>query len=196
VAQKMALTVEPRVKVEAIARGADGNFEVATSSGTRRARKVALCIGRRGSPRKLGIPGEQLEKVTYRLIEPEQYRGQRLIVVGGGDSAVEAALMLAREPDTKVTLIHRGAAFDRCKPDNFEALEQKRQAGTIDVRLSAAPTEIASDHVIVKGAQAVERVANDFVLVLIGGELPTAWLNKIGVEVRTFHGEEHPAMRS
>lgn len=196
VAKKTALKVEPRVKVDGITRGDDGNFDVATSAGARRARKVALCIGRRGTPRKLGITGEHLEKVTYRLIEPEQYRGRRLLVVGGGDSAVEAALMLAREPDTKVTLVHRGAAFDRCKPDNFEALEKQRQSGAIDVRLESAPTEIGADHAVIKGPTSVERVPNDFVLVLIGGELPTAWLNKIGVEVRTFRGEAHPAMRS
>jgi thioredoxin reductase (NADPH) len=196
VVQKTAVAVDAPVKVEAIARAADGTFTVETSAGPQRARKVALCIGRRGTPRKLGVGGEELDKVTYRLIEPEQYRGARCLVVGGGDSAVESALLLAREPGTRVTIAHRGAAFDRCKPDNFEALEAQRLAGAIDVRLSTAPTEILPAEVVLRGPGGVDRIANDFVLVFIGGELPTAWLAKIGVEVRTLRGEAHPAMRA
>ena len=193
---RTGVRVDAPVKVEGIVRGADGTFTVETSAGPQRARKIALCIGRRGTPRKLGVAGEQLDKVTYKLIEPEQYRGARCLVVGGGDSAVEAALMLANEPGTRVTLAHRGDKFDRCKPDNFDALEAKRKAGAIDVRLSSSPTEIAPDHVMLRGPSGVERVDNEWVLVFIGGELPTAWLGKIGVEVRTLRGEAHPAMRA
>jgi thioredoxin reductase (NADPH) len=196
VVDKQAVAVDAPVKVEAIARAADGTFTVETSAGPQRARKVALCIGRRGTPRKLGVAGEALDKVTYRLIEPEQYRGSRCLVVGGGDSAVEAALLLAREPGTRVTLAHRGATFDRCKPDNFEALEAQRIAGAIDVRLATAPTEILAAEVALRGPGGDERIGNDWVLVFIGGELPTAWLAKIGVEVRTLRGEAHPAMRA
>jgi thioredoxin reductase/NAD-dependent dihydropyrimidine dehydrogenase PreA subunit len=192
VVAKTSLVIDAPVKVDAIERAADGSFEVRTSAGVRRARKVILCIGRRGTPRKLGVPGEQLDKVTYRLIEPEQYRGARCLVVGGGDMAVETALMLANEEGTRVTLTHRGAAFDRCKPDNFDALERAQKAGRVDVRLSSSPSEIAADHVMLGGA----RVENDFVFVCIGGELPTKWLNQMGIEVQTLRGEAHPAMRA
>jgi len=167
-------------------------FVVETSKGERRARRVLLAIGRRGTPRKLGVPGEQLEKVTYKLIEPEQYRGQKCLVVGGGDAAVETALMLAKEPGTQVTIAHRGDKFDRCKPDNFEALQKAEIAGTLSVMVSAKPLEIADDHVVLE-ARRKEKLPNDFVFVCIGGELPTAWLSKIGVEVKTLKGEAFPA---
>jgi thioredoxin reductase len=190
IVQKTGLRIEERVKVEGVRR--DGAvFTVDTTAGPRQARAVLLAIGRRGTPRKLGVPGEQLEKVTYRLLEPEQYRGMRCLVVGGGDSAVETALMLSREPGAKVTLVHRGDAFDRVKPDNFDALEAARRNGALAVRTRASPVEIAPDHVRVRIGEgpAEERIENDFVFVCVGGELPTAWLTKIGVEVRTMRGE-------
>jgi thioredoxin reductase (NADPH) len=195
VVQKSALSIESPCKVTGITRD-DDVFTVETSLGQRRARRVLLAIGRRGTPRKLGIPGEQLEKVTYRLIEPEQYRGQRCLVVGGGDMAVEVALMLAREPDTQVTLSHRGETFDRIKPDNFDALEAARRDHKLTVHTGASPQEIASDHVVVKRKGTTERLPNDYVFICVGGELPTAWLAKIGVEVKTMRGEAFPAMSS
>ena len=195
VVQKTGVPIEAPVKVNGITREADGTFAIDTSTGARRAERVLLAIGRRGTPRKLGIPGEELPKVTYKLIEPEQYRGTRCLVVGGGDAAVETALLLAKEPDTKVTLVHRNDRFDRIKPDNQQLLEVARIAGTLDVRTSASPTQIAADHVVVRGGgHGTERLPNDFVFVAIGGELPTAWLNKMGVEVKTLHGEAHPAL--
>jgi len=201
IAAKTALNIEAPVKVESVKPGADGAFVVETSAGTRRARRVALCIGRRGTPRKLGVPGEGASKVTYRLTEPEQYRGTKCMVVGGGDSAVEAALMLSRQPGTQVILAHRGKAFDRCKPDNFVALEEARVRGAVAVRLGAAPTESGEGYVMVRaaagaGEAGAERVENEWVIVCIGGELPTAWLSKIGIEVQTLRGQVHPAMRA
>src|SRR6185369_17975317 len=93
-------------------------FHVITSKGKYHARTVLLCLGRRGTPRQLSVPGEELEKVVYRLIDPEQYRGQHVLVVGGGDSAIEAAVSIAEEPNTHVTLSYRGEAFGRVKPKN------------------------------------------------------------------------------
>jgi thioredoxin reductase/ferredoxin len=190
IVDQTGIRVEAGVKVEGVRREG-GLFTVETSAGPRRARAVLLAIGRRGTPRKLGIPGETLEKVTYRLLEPEQYRGARCLVVGGGDSAVETALTLARERGTKVTLVHRGDTFDRVKPDNFDALEAARRGGALTVRTRATPVEITPDAVRVRIGEgpAEERIDNDFVFVCAGGELPTAWLAKIGVEVRTVRGE-------
>jgi len=194
VVAKTSLPIEAPVKVSDIKREADGTFVIECSSGVKRARRVLLAIGRRGTPRKLGVPGEELPKVTYKLIEPEQYRGNKLMVFGGGDAAVETALMLSREPNTRVTLVHRGDKFDRCKPDNADALEKARTDGSLDVRTGCAATQIAGDHVVLKSGEATQRVENDFVFVCIGGELPTAWLGKIGIEVKTLRGEAHPAM--
>ncbi len=149
---------------------------------------MLLAIGRRGTPRKLDVPGEQLEKVTYRLIEPEQYRGQKCLVVGGGDMAIETALMLAAQPGTTVTLAHRGEKFDRCKPENYELLEKAEIAGKLSVKVATKPLEIAEEHVLLEGRRK-EKLPNDYVFVCIGGELPTAWLAKIGVEVKTLRGE-------
>jgi thioredoxin reductase/NAD-dependent dihydropyrimidine dehydrogenase PreA subunit len=196
VVKKTALTIETPVKVNGITRREDGLFAVDTSTGMRRARRVLLAIGRRGTPRKLGVPGEELPKVTYKLIEPEQYRGTRCLVVGGGDAAVETAIMLSKEPETTVTLVHRGDRFDRIKPDNYERLEKAQIDGRLEVRTSTSPSQIASDHVVVKGSRGTERVPNDFVFVAIGGELPTAWLTKMGIEVKTLRGEAHPALSS
>jgi thioredoxin reductase/NAD-dependent dihydropyrimidine dehydrogenase PreA subunit len=187
---KTELHIEEGCKVGEIKRDGD-LFVLETSRGERRARRVLLAIGRRGTPRKLGVPGEQLEKVTYRLIEPEQYRGQKCLVVGGGDAAVETALMLSKEPGTQVTIAHRGDKFDRCKPENYELLEKAEINGKLTVKVSCKPLSIAEDHVVVEGRRK-ERLPNDFVFVCIGGELPTAWLSKIGVEVKTLRGEAFP----
>ena len=194
VVAKAGLSVETQVKVNGITHQ-EGVFTVETSTGQRRARRVLLAIGRRGSPRKLGVPGEDAAKVAYKCIEPEQYRGSSCMVVGGGDAAVETALLLAREPGTRVTLVHRNDRFDRLKPDNHDALEKARIDGKLDVRTSASPTEIVAAHVVIKSRRGTERIANDWVFVCIGGELPTAWLAKMGVEVKTLRGEAHPALQ-
>jgi thioredoxin reductase/NAD-dependent dihydropyrimidine dehydrogenase PreA subunit len=190
IVQKTELHIEEGCKVGEIRRDANG-FVVETSKGERKAKRVLLAIGRRGTPRKLGIPGEQLDKVTYRLIEPEQYRGQKCLVVGGGDAAVETALMLAKEPGTTVTIAHRGDKFDRCKPENYELLEKAEIAGKLTVKVACKPLEITDEHVLLE-ARRKEKLTNDFVFVCIGGELPTAWLSKIGVDVKTLHGEAFP----
>ncbi len=192
IARTHALELRTGERVNDIQREADGAFAVTTTAGTRRARHVLLAIGRRGSPRKLDVPGETLEKVAYQLLEPAQYRGCRCLVVGGGDAAIETALMLAAEPGTEVTLVHRGAAFDRCKPDNHDALMAARDAGRVAVHTEARPTAIATTDVELEHGGARSRVANDYVFVCIGGELPTAWLGKVGVDVKTFRGEAHP----
>jgi thioredoxin reductase len=188
VVDKTGLVVEEQVKVDGVTREG-ARFILSTSKGERRARRVILAIGRRGTPRKLGIPGETLDKVTYRLLEPEQYRGKRCVVVGGGDAAVETALLLSKEPNAQVTLLHRGHAFDRLKPDNFDALEAARVTRQLVVRTSTRPIEILPDAVRVEGPAGEDRLDNDFVFVCAGGELPTAWLEKLGVAVRVARGE-------
>ncbi len=150
-----------------------------------RASNVLLAIGRRGTPRKLGVPGEELPKVVYRLCDPEQYRGQHVLVVGGGDSALEAAMSLGEEPGTTVTLSYRGAAFNRAKQKNRERLEAAQRAASVIVAMESEVERIGADEVVLSTCGAIP---NDTVIVCAGGILPDAFLRTIGIEVATHFG--------
>jgi thioredoxin reductase/ferredoxin len=185
---KNEVKVEEGVKVERI-EGDDGAFTVHTSAGPVPARKVVLATGRRGTPRKLDAPGEQSSKVTYALIDPDQYRKKRVLVVGAGDSALEAAAQLVEEAHAQVTISYRGDSFARAREANrkrVEALEAKRR---LAILFGSEVKEIRADEVdLVQKGQPV-RIPNDYVIVLIGGELPTEFLKKAGVEMVKYHGK-------
>ncbi|HEY8154307.1 MAG TPA: NAD(P)-binding domain-containing protein [Myxococcota bacterium] len=183
--EKPAIRYEERV--EGITR-TDSGFEVATSRDRYRTRAVLLAIGRRGTPRKLGVPGEELPKVVYRLIEPEQYRGQRVLVVGGGDSALEAAERLAAEPEAKATLAYRGDSFSRAKPKNRTKVEAAVAAGRLRVLLGSEATRIEPEAVRLRCGDREASLANDAVIVCAGGIVPNAFLASIGVAVETKRG--------
>jgi thioredoxin reductase/NAD-dependent dihydropyrimidine dehydrogenase PreA subunit len=176
-----------RERVENIARTPAGLF-VRTSKGELRAQNVLLAIGRRGTPRKLGVEGEGLPKVVYRLIDAEQYRGQRVLVVGGGDSALEAATSIAEVPETHVTLSYRGDAFSRAKAKNRERLQRATASGKLRQLLKSNVLRIEPDAVVMDCGGAQERLPNDAVIVSAGGVLPTAFLESIGISVETKHG--------
>ncbi|TFG92692.1 MAG: 4Fe-4S dicluster domain-containing protein [Myxococcales bacterium] len=163
-------------------------FEVRTSRGRYRARAVLLAIGRRGTPRKLGVPGEELDKVVYRLIEPEQYRDRRVLVVGGGDSALEAAARLAEDAQAETTLSYRGSSFPRAKPQNRARVEALASAGRLRLLLGSEITGIEEGAVHLRRAEREDSIANDALIVCAGGELPTALLRAIGVAVETKFG--------
>jgi thioredoxin reductase (NADPH) len=177
-------------QVEKISAQADGHYLVTTSRGEYRARSVLLAIGRRGTPRKIGVPGEELPKVVYRFIDAEQYRGQRVLVVGGGDSAIEAALALANERGTTVTLSYRGDAFSRIKQKNRDHLATAQGAGRITVLLESSVTTIDEEWVHLEHQGRKVQLANDAVIVCIGGLLPTPMLKEIGIKVETKFGTE------
>lgn len=166
----------------------DGLFETTTSKGRYRSKTVLLAIGRSGTPRKLGVAGEELSKVVYRLIDPSQYRGQQVLVVGGGDSALEAAASIAGEPDTHVTISYRSDAFGRAKEKNRQRIDAAVAAGRITLILSSTVSKITTDKVFIDQQGTVHEIANDAVIVSAGGILPTAFLKKIGIEVETKHG--------
>lgn len=188
VEKKTGVKIHYQERVEEITRDAHV-YHVRTSKGSYRTRTVLLSIGRRGTPRKLGVPGEESGKVVYRLIDPEQYRGRHVLVVGGGDSALEAATSIAGQADTTVTLSYRSEAFSRAKPKNREKVEQACAQGRLSVLLKSSVTEILERSVRLDHDGRAVEIANDAVIVSAGGVLPTPFLKQTGIEVNTRYGE-------
>jgi len=166
----------------------DSLFEVVTGKGRYRTKTVLLAIGRRGTPRPLGVPGEESSKVLYRLIDPEQFAGRRVLVVGGGDSALEAAAQLADQPNTDVSLSYRGTAFGRARAKNRDRVNQLVSSGRIKQLLETQVHSIETDRVHITGPNGPIELANDVVIICAGGLLPTQFLRDIGIEVETKFG--------
>jgi thioredoxin reductase (NADPH) len=174
-------------RVDRVETLADG-FLVNTTAGQYRCRAVLLAIGRRGTPRKLGVPGEEASKVVYRLIDPQQYRNRHVLVVGGGDSALEAATSIADEIGTTVTLSYRSEAFARAKEKNRVRVRQARETGRLEVMMKSSVKRIDRDTVTIEHDGAQKTLPNDAVIVCAGGILPTPFLKEIGIEVQTRYG--------
>ncbi len=187
VLEKTGLKIDYRECMEGIERDGDG-FRVRTSRGEHRAGSVLLAMGRQGTPRKLDVPGEDSAKVVYRLVDPAQYAGQAVLVVGGGDSAVEAALALSEQSDTEVTLSYRSAAFSRIKQKNRLALEQAQRDGKIRVELESTVKNIDASTVEMQTKGGPATLRNEAVIVCAGGLLPTPLLQKVGIKFATKHG--------
>ncbi len=187
VVTKTNLKINFSERMEKIAAHGHG-FTVTTNKATYETKNVLLAIGRRGTPRKLGVPGEEQAKVVYRLVDPEQYRNQRVLVVGGGDSALEAALAIADEPGTSVTISYRSEAFGRVKQKNRERLQQAEQTGRVKVVLRSGVKAISSEGVTLVKEEDTMELHNDAVIVCAGGILPTPFLKEIGILVETKHG--------
>jgi thioredoxin reductase/Pyruvate/2-oxoacid:ferredoxin oxidoreductase delta subunit len=168
-------------KVEDIKKGADGIFTVVTVTNQYRARAVILALGKAGEPRKLGVKGEDLPKVMYRLIEADHYINKKILVVGGGDSAVEAAMGLANQSGNQVTLSYRSERFSRIKERNAKRIEDCMRSGKVKVIFNSSPVEFKPESVILDVAGATQEIANDFVWIFAGGTPPNAFLKKIGV---------------
>jgi thioredoxin reductase/Pyruvate/2-oxoacid:ferredoxin oxidoreductase delta subunit len=166
----------------------DGGFDVRTSGATYRTRAVLLAIGRRGTPRRLGVPGEVLSKVVYRLDDAEQYTGKTVLVVGGGNSALEAAAGLAELGSVDVTLSHRGRSFTRAREENRLRIERAEAEGRLAVLMESNVTEIREDTVLLRRDGRVHEIANDAVIVCAGGLMPTDLLDRIGIAVDTKYG--------
>ncbi|MCF8294909.1 MAG: NAD(P)-binding domain-containing protein [Bacteroidales bacterium] len=188
VLSKHQIQIQEHCKVEAIE--VDNSiFQVHTASGKYfTAHKIILAIGRRGTPRKLGVPGENLQKVAYRLLEPEDIKGKHILVVGGGDSAVESALLLCDQ--NTVTLSYRSEAFARLKARNLEKINQAIQEHKLDVVFSSQVIAIEEDVVSLKGKdEAAISLPNNLVYIFAGGELPTQFLEKMGINISKKYGE-------
>ena len=187
VERKTGLGIHYHERVEAITRDA-GGFVVRTTRSEYRATSVLLAIGRRGTPRKLGVPGEELPKVVYRLVDPEQYVGQDVLVVGGGDSALEAAASVAENGSRSVILSYRGDAFSRAKPRNRERIAAAEKSGRLRVLFRSEVRRIETDRVVLDFNGRDVDFSNDAVIVSAGGILPADFLRSIGIAVETKHG--------
>ncbi|NUO19698.1 NAD(P)-binding domain-containing protein [bacterium] len=164
-------------------------YRVVTSKAEYKTRKVLLAIGRRGTPRKIGCPGEKSEKVTYRLLDPQKYHHKKILVVGGGDSAVEAALSLSQQPGNTVHLSYRGDKIFRIKEGNRTRLESAVEEGKVTMLLNSNVTRIEPDKVTIDQQGTAITLANDQVFVMIGGELPTEFLKGVGIEFERKFGQ-------
>ena len=177
--QKSGIRINTRERMDKVERGDDG-YIVTTQKGAYHAKTELLAIGRRGTPRS--------SKVVYRLDDPSQYRNQSVLVVGGGNSALEAALQISEEPNTKVTLSYRGTAFQNANPRNIAAVDEASKAGKVQILMQSNVKRIGNRDVGVLYQGRETDIPNDNVIVCAGGVLPTAILQDIGIDVETKFG--------
>jgi putative YpdA family bacillithiol system oxidoreductase len=182
-ARKAGLQVNTFERVENIRLEPDSAFTIETAKGRYRALAVIIAIGRRGTPRKLNIPGENHAKVMYSLLDAEAYTDQRILVVGGGDSAVEAAMGLAYQKGNKVTLSYRKDVFSRLKDRNEKRIRDCMRKGQLQVLFNSQPLEIKPDSVTLQVPGGRRELANDYVFIFAGGTPPNAFLEKVGVQM-------------
>lgn len=166
----------------------DNYFEIESVKGKYSASSILLAIGRRGSPKKLGVPGEEKEKVYYKLLEPELIENKKVLVVGGGDSAIESALLIA-EGNNEVTLSYRNSSFNRLKPKNLENILEAEKNGKINVLYNSNVLKINDNNVEIKKDSELLIIKNDLVYIFAGGELPNKFLEKIGIRITKKYGE-------
>jgi len=176
VVTQVKLPIKLGEAVETVKRGDDGIFEVKTTVGTYRSRRVVLATGLRGKPRLLAVPGANLEKVQSLLDDPGEFAGMDVLVVGGGDSAVEGAMSLA-DVGARVVLSYRGDGFKRCKQGNQKRLAEMTGAGKLEVLLESNVKQFTADAVDIKLKDGqVKTYPNQRAFVLIGADTPVAWL--------------------
>lgn len=186
--KKTKIKINYKEKMEDIIKTSDG-FDIVTNKTTYKTHSILLSIGRRGTPRKLGVPGEELPKVVYSLIDPAQYKNQHVLIVGGGDSALEAALSIADEENTHVTISYRSESFSRAKQKNQDKIKLAVENGNLKLILPSTVDEILKDSVTLNIGDNKETIKNDGVIVCAGGILPTPFLKQIGIEVETKYGQ-------
>jgi thioredoxin reductase/NAD-dependent dihydropyrimidine dehydrogenase PreA subunit len=184
---KTGIKIQYNTMVASVSSLAAG-FEIKTSRGEYTTDKLLLAIGRRGTPRKLGVPGEDLPKVVYQLIDPDQYAGQKVLIVGGGDSALEAALSIADAEGTEVSVSYRSDSFSRAKAKNRERIDEYASTSRIKLYLSSNVTSISEREVLLEHQGEAVKIANDAVIVNAGGILPTGFLKETGISVETKFG--------
>lgn len=179
--RKYNIQIRENCKVDSIIFKENGFLVTSAKAEEFTADKVLLAIGRRGTPRKLGVPGEQLEKVWYKLMDPELINDKNILIVGGGDSAIESAILLAN--NNKVTLSYRGEKFNRLKPQNAENLKKSVEDQSVAVIFNSNVKEINMENVLIQVGDEMNDLPNDLVYVFAGGELPTKFLENAGIKI-------------
>ena len=187
VEKKSGIKINYKEKMEKIESTGSG-FNLTTAKATYKVKTILLSIGRRGTPRKLGVPGEEQSKVVYNLIDPQQYINKRVLIVGGGDSALEAAHSIADEAGTKVSISYRSESFSRAKEKNRKKIEKYVADGKMQVIMSSTVKNITVDGVELDQQGEKIEIGNDGIIVCAGGILPTPFLKEIGIQIETKHG--------
>ena len=185
------LNIHTQEGVEAVRKEEDGLFRIQTQKGEYRSRTVVLAMGRAGTPRKLGVKGEELPHVLYRLIEADHYIGKNILIVGGGDSAVEAAMGLAHQPGNKVTLSYRKGEFSRLKDRNTKRIEDHMRSGKVAVLFNSMPVEFRVGSVLIESGGAMREIPNDFAWIFAGGVPPSDFLKAANVAFGEVDQTEH-----
>jgi putative YpdA family bacillithiol system oxidoreductase len=184
VVREIGLQVNEREEATAITK-TNGLFTVTTVKGSYAGAYVVIGIGTRGNPRKIGVTGEDLPKVAYNLIDAADFKGKKVLIVGGGDSAIEAAVALAKEEGTTVTLSYRRGEFSRIKSRNAQAIAEQEAAGRVTVLFNSQVTAITEKRITLKVGEEAREMENDAVFALIGADPPKAWLEKMGINIVT-----------
>jgi len=181
--------------VECVSKNCEGAFCVRTARGEYCSRAVVLALGRAGTPRKLGVKGEELSHIFYRLIEADHYTDNNILIVGGGDSAVEAAMGLARQSGNKVTLSYRRGEFSRLKDRNAKRIAEHMEAHKLDVMFNSMPTEFRAGSVSIEVNGEIREMPNDFVWIFAGGTPPWEFLKAAGVSFGCIDSPEKPSLQ-
>jgi thioredoxin reductase len=183
VIETTGLQVQTHARVEGIRSDPEGWFELHTTLGEFRAWSVVLAMGRRGTPRRLGIEGEDLDKVFYDVVEMEAFGGARVVVVGGGDSAIESALGIAAQPNSEVILSYRKGEFSRAKERNVEKLVEAESEGRLSVWRESEVKAVRPDEIDIEYGGDIHTIANDWLVIRIGGVAPYDFLREIGIAI-------------
>jgi thioredoxin reductase len=190
IVERTNMPIQTGVTVNDASREADGTFTLSTTRGSVRAANVLLAVGRRGSPRRLEVPGEELAKVHYRLLEPSLFRGKHVLVVGGGNSAVESALSLSDSGGcASVSISYRRGTFARCRAENRRRIDALVASGAVRAVFDSEVVHIRESDVVLRVGERNQAFANDAVIVQVGGTAPAELLRKFGVTLVTKHGE-------
>ncbi len=188
------LKVNMHETVQVVQKQPDGSFMTTTTAGQYRSQRVVLATGTRGKPRTLGAPGEHLPKVESLLEDPDEHRGKAVCVVGGGDSALEAALALS-EAGAKVIIAYRGRSFHRAQAKNRQRIDKTAAEGRIKIKMQSEVVEFAEETITLQMSDGTQkRYPNHAAFVLIGADPPIKWLSTLGINyVERPHMQPMPA---